>query len=321
MTQRTISFVIPCYRSEKTIAAVTEEIMAEMTNSLPEFDYEIILVNDCSPDNVWQVIRTLSAQHPQIRGISLARNFGQHAALMAGYRACCGELIVSLDDDGQAPIESVRALIDKLDAGYDVVFGRYQEIKQSAFRRFGTVMNTKMCELLLDKPKDVISNSFFGMRRFVMEEMLRYKNCYPYLGGLIFRTTRNLANIDVVQRDRAEGTSGYSLMKLIMLWLNGFTAFSVKPLRVASVVGAVRAALGFLWGIYTVVHKLVNPDVLIGYSSLAAIILFVGGMIMLMLGLIGEYVGRIYISLNDSPQYVIRECCGMEHRDKQDTEI
>ena len=312
--QRTISFVIPCYRSEKTITAVTEEIMQEMENSLPDYDYEIILVNDCSPDHVWKVICRLCEQYPQIYGISFARNFGQHAALMAGYRFCQGEIIISLDDDGQAPIESIKTLVDKLDEGYDVVFGRYQEIKQNAFRRFGTVMNTKMCEILLDKPKNVCSNSFFGMRRFVMEEMLHYKNCFPYLGGLIFRTTRNLANVDVVQRVRSEGSSGYSLLKLIMLWLNGFTAFSVKPLRIASFAGAICAVLGFICGIYTVVHKLVNPDVLIGYSSLAAIVLFIGGMIMLMLGLIGEYVGRIYISLNDSPQYVIREYCGMEDR-------
>ena len=312
--QRLISFVIPCYRSEKTVTAVTDEIMLEMKRSMPDCDYEIILVNDSSPDNVWSVICRLCEQHKQIHGISFARNFGQQSALMAGYSYCKGEIIISLDDDGQAPVESIKALVDKIDEGYDVVYGRYQEIKQSAFRRFGTAVNAKMCEILLDKPKGLSLNSFYGMRRFVMEEMLRYKNCYPYIGGLILRATRNLTNIDVIQRERSEGTSGYSLIKLIMLWLNGFTAFSVKPLRIASVVGAVSAVLGFIWGIYTVVHKLLNPDVLVGYSSLAAIILFIGGMIMLMLGMIGEYVGRIFISMNNSPQYVIREYCRMDDR-------
>ena len=311
-----ISFVIPCYRSENTVSAVVEEIIQEMGQSMEGCPFEIYLVNDCSPDNVWSVICRLCETYPKVHGISLARNFGQHSALMAGYRHCSGDIIVSLDDDGQAPIESVGALVEKINEGYDVVFGRYPEIKQSLFRRFGTAMNTKMCEVLLGKPKSIVSNSFFAMRRFIMDEITRYENCYPYLGGLIFRSTKNMANIDVEQRNRAEGTSGYSIMKLLMLWLNGFTSFSVKPLRVASVVGIVSAVLGFIWGIYCIIHKIVNPNVLIGYSSLAAIILFIGGMIMLMLGMIGEYVGRIYISINNSPQYVIKEFCNVKEKEQ-----
>ena len=302
-----LSFVIPCYRSEKTISGVVEELQAELLRSLPEYSYEIILVNDCSPDNVWSVIRQLCEKDSRIFGISFSRNFGQHAALMAGYRQSSGKIIISMDDDGQAPIESIKALVDKIGEGYDVVFGRYLEIKQSGFRKFGSKINRRMSETLLDQPKSIVGNSFFAMRSFVAQDMIRYENPYPYLGGLIFRVTRKVANIDVIQRDRTAGSSGYSLFKLIALWMNGFTAFSVKPLRLASFIGMGSAFLGFLWGIYTIIHKLINPTVQLGYSSIMAVILFIGGLIMLMLGLIGEYVGRIYICLNSAPQYVIRE--------------
>ena len=125
--------------------------------------------------------------------------------------------------------------------------------------------------------------------------------------GLVLRSTGNIANVSVNHRERESGASGYTVKKLLGLWLNGFTAFSVKPLRIATGIGAFSAVVGFLYGIYTIVKRMINPDVPMGFSSTMAAIVFFGGMIMLMLGLIGEYIGRIYISLNNSPQYVIRE--------------
>jgi undecaprenyl-phosphate 4-deoxy-4-formamido-L-arabinose transferase len=141
----------------------------------------------------------------------------------------------------------------------------------------------------------------------VVEEMLRYKNPYPYVIGLVLRSTKKIVNVDVTHREREVGTSGYTIGKLLELWFNGFTAFSVKPLRMATVLGVVSACAGFLYGIYTIIKKFVNPDVVVGFSALMAAVVFFGGLILLMLGVIGEYIGRIYISLNNSPQYVIRE--------------
>lgn len=302
-----LSIVIPCYRSEKTIVSVVDELRDELARNLPEKSYEIILVNDCSPDKVWDVIRNMCAQDNRIKGILFSRNFGQHAAMMAGYRYCNGEIIVSMDDDGQAPIESVKALIDKIEEGYDVVFGKYRDIKQSGFRKFGSKVNILMSRTLLNQPKNIVGSSFFAMRNFIAQEMVRYENPYPYLAGLMFRTTRNATNVEVVQRSRMDGKSGYSIFKLFSLWMNGFTAFSVKPLRIASIIGVISAVVGLLWSFFTVIYKFLNPNVQIGYSSIMAVILFIGGLIMLMLGLIGEYIGRIYICLNKSPQYVIRE--------------
>ncbi len=315
MSRELLSFVIPCYRSEKTIEAVVEELKKEISKRGDEYDYEIFLVNDHSPDNVWSVICSLCKSDEKIHGISFSRNFGQHSALMAGYAHCKGSIIITLDDDGQAPVESIYALVDKLHEGYDVVFGRYDEVKQNLFRRIGSRTNEFMCEWLLEKPEKVATNSFYGMKDFVLKDMIRYNNPYPYIGGLIFRVTRNVADVKVVQRERAQGSSGYSLFKLIALWMNGFTAFSVKPLRIASWIGIISSMIGFIMTIATVVRKLLNPAVQLGYSSLMAVMLFIGGLIMLMLGLIGEYIGRIYICLNNSPQYVVKECINI-HDDK-----
>ena len=304
-----ISFVIPCYGSEHTIERVVDELRATMAQR-PECSYEIILVNDNSPDQVWSVIQKLVNTYGNITGISLARNFGQHAALMAGYRRCRGEIVVSLDDDGQTPADEVFSLIDKINEGYDVVYGCYPEIKQSHFRIFGSWVNEKMVEVLLGKPKALKCTSYYAARRFIIEEMLRYKNSYPYVGGLVLRSTKNIANVPVHHRARMEGKSGYSIGKLLALWFNGFTAFSVKPLRLATVIGFLCAFAGFVYGLVMVARKLLGYTTVLGYSSLITVILFIGGIIMVLLGIIGEYIGRIYISINNAPQYVIRETIG-----------
>ena len=302
-----ISFVIPCYRSEHTLPAVVAELESTMARR-PEYDYEIILTEDCSPDGVWQVIRSLAEADRRIRAIRFTRNFGQHAALMAGLSAVSGDAAFLLDDDGQAPVDELFKLVDELDKGYDVVYGCYPEIHQNAFRRFGTWANKAMAETLLDWPKGVQATSFLICRRLIVEEVLRYDKPYPYIEGLIIRSTRNIGHVLVHQRDRAEGSSGYTLGKLIKLWLNGFTAFSVKPLRAASFCGMLFALIGFVWTLVIVIVRLTTTDVPDGWTTIVAVLLLVGGLLMLMLGLIGEYIGRIYICMNNSPQYVVREC-------------
>lgn len=308
-----ISFVIPCYRSAQTIGKVVEEIDTTM-KSLSAYDYEIVLVNDSSPDDTYEVIRALCAQRKDICGINLARNFGQHAALMAGFGYARGDMVVCLDDDGQTPAGEVGKLLSKIEEGYDVVYAKYNHKQHSGFRNFGSKINELMARVMLGKPKDLYLSSYFAARKFVVDEMLRYTNPYPYVIGLVLRTTKNITNVEVTHREREIGTSGYTIGKLLGLWFNGFTAFSIKPLRIATALGCITACGGFMYGIYTIIKKFVNPNVPIGFSAMMAALVFLGGMIMLMLGLIGEYIGRIYISLNDSPQYVIRECLNAEHQ-------
>lgn len=302
-----ISFVVPCYRSENTIETVVNEIRETVATRAQGFDYEIVLVNDCSPDNVWEVIKNLSAADKKIKGICLAKNFGQHSALMAGYAHTTGDYVVSLDDDGQTPASETFKLVDKLEEGYDVVYGYYQHAKQHLFRRLGSWTNKKMAEAIIGQPKTLKTTSFFIMRKFIVDEIVRYPHPFAYISGLVFRTTKNLGNVEVNHRKRLQGESGYTIAGLIGLWINGFTAFSVKPLRAATFIGILCAIAGFAAGIFVIYQKLNHPAVPVGYSSILASLMFVGGMIMLLLGLIGEYVGRIYICMNQSPQYVIRE--------------
>ena len=301
-----LSFVIPCYGSETTIEIVVNEIR-ETLKQRPEYDYEIILVNDCSPDRVWPRIRALALADSHITGIDLAKNFGQHAALMAGYRHCTGDLIISLDDDGQTPACELFTLVDKMKEGWDVVYASYAHKMHSGFRNFGTWMNERMTESLIGKPKGLRVTSYFIMRRFIADEILRYENAYPYIEGLIFRATRNIANVPVTHHERMVGESGYTFSKLLALWFNGFTAFSVKPLRIATFCGSACACIGFLYGIYVVIRKLVDSSIEMGWSSIIASIFSLGGLILIMLGMIGEYIGRIYISINNAPQYTIRQ--------------
>ena len=301
-----VSFVIPCYRSALTIGKVVKEIQDTM-QSLAQYTYEIILVNDCSPDETFDVITALCKENENICGVDLAKNFGQHGALMAGFHQVTGDILVCLDDDGQTPADEVGKLLAEIENGQDVVYASYDHKKHSLFRNFGSWMNEKMAQFLLGKPKELFVSSYFAARRFIVDEMLRYENAYPYVIGLVLRTTKRISNVPVQHREREIGTSGYTLGKLLGLWFNGFTAFSTKPLRIATISGSVFAVLGFAYGIYTIIKKFVNPAVPMGFSSIMAAILFIGGMLMIMLGLIGEYIGRMYICMNSAPQFVVRD--------------
>lgn len=301
-----ISFVIPCFRSEHTLGRVVSELRSVMLQR-SGLDYEIIMVDDGSPDGVWSVIETLAADDPHCKGICLFRNFGQTNAEMAGLGAASGDAVVFLDDDGQCPADELFRLIEPLERGFDASVARYPKKKQSLFKNFGSWVNRVMARWLLELPADFVMSNFFALSRAVCREIALYKNPYPYFAGLIFRVTKKVASVDMQERERESGSTGYTFSKLLGLWLNGFTNFSAKPLRIASVVGAAAAAAGFIWGLVIIIQKIVGYDILAGYASIVACILFIGGLLMLMLGLVGEYVGRIFLCINKTPQYVIRE--------------
>lgn len=309
--KKLVSFVIPCYRSEVTLPNVIREI-EETMKKLEDYSYEVVLVNDCSPDNTFETIRELCGKYNNITGINLAKNFGQHSALMAGFHYAKGEIVICLDDDGQTPADEADKLLAGIEQGADVVYAKYNHKHHSGFRNWGSHVNELMTRVMLGKPKELYISSYFAARRFVIEEIMRYQYAYPYVIGLVLRATKNIVNVEVEHRDRQAGSSGYTIGKLLNLWFNGFTAFSVKPLRVATVTGCVCALAGFLYGIYTILKKIfINPPGLVtGFSALMSVLVFMGGMLMLMLGLVGEYMGRMYISMNNSPQYVIREVTG-----------
>ena len=275
-----VSFVIPCYRSSKTIGGVVNEI--ESTMAQLAYEYEIILVNDSSPDDTFAVISALAEADGHITAVDLAKNFGQHAALMCGIRHSSGDILVCLDDDGQTPADEVGKLLEKIEAGYDVVYASYDHKQHSGFRNFGSRVNAWMTEIL------------------------RYENCFPYVMGLVLRSTKNICNVPVNHRSREQGQSGYTLGKLLSLWMNGFTSFSIKPLRIATYFGALTAVAGFIYALIIVIRHFAVGMAPLGWSSTTALLLILGGVILLVLGLIGEYIGRIFMCVNSSPQYVER---------------
>lgn len=304
-----ISFVIPCYNSTNTIDAVVQEIKEVMRSEMNRYDYEIVLVNDGSPDGTtYDAILKVVGKEKCIKGINLARNFGQPSAVMAALNHTTGNYVVCGDDDGQTPFGELPKLFEKIEEGYDLVEAKYViREKRSLFRRLGTLMNEGMATWLIAKPKGLELTTYWVVKRFVVDQMIEYPNSYPYLGGLMLRATQNACNVDVTHRERLSGSSGYSLPKMIELWLNGFTSFSVKPLRLMSMIGILVAAIGFIYGIIIIVSKILNPSVSAGYSSIMSVNLFMFGVLFFFIGLIGEYVGRIYISLNKAPQFVVRD--------------
>jgi len=307
MSKEKISFVIPCYNSTNTLDAVVAEIENTMKDQLPEYDFEIVLVNDCSPDGTtYDKIKEIAKQKTFVKGINLARNFGQPSAVMAAIHYVTGDYVVCGDDDGQTPFDEFPKLFDKIQAVYDIVEAKYDvREKSSLFRKFGTLMNESMATWLINKPKGLELTSFWCIRKFIADELLRYENPYPYLGGLLLRSSQNACNVSVSHRKRLEGKSGYTVKKLIKLWINGFTSFSIIPLRITTLLGFLISFLGFCFGINIVIKKIFT-DMPAGYATIVCLLLLLFGFSFIFLGIIGEYIGRIFISMNKSPQFVIK---------------
>ena len=300
-----ISFIIPCYGSEKTIEKVCDEIIKTVSQK-NNYDYEIIAVNDQSPDNVLGVLKTMARNNQRIKVINLAKNMNRPGAVMGGLHYAKGDYIVIMDDDGQCPMNEFWKLFQPLEEGHDVSIASYSERKQSKFKNFGTFINEKMTQFIIKKPKELQVTNFIVSKKYIIDEIIKYENPYPYFTGLLLRTTSDIINVNLEQRERFAGKSTFTFFKMVKMWINGLTAFSVKPLRISSFAGMISAIAGFIYGIITIIRKFTS-DIATGWSSTISIMLFIGGLIMLMLGMIGEYIGRIYISLNNSPQYVVKE--------------
>ena len=306
------SFIIPCYKSKETIGSVCNDIVDVMTNVINQ-DYEIICVNDFPFDNTSTILREIAANNKKIKVMELSRNFGQHNAIMAGLKESKGDYIVCLDDDGQTSPHELPKLIAEIDK-YDVVFAKYDSKKHSMFRNFGSYINDRMACILIGKPKDLYISSYFIAKRFVIDEICAYTKPYTYMSGLLLRTSGFVGNAIVEHKNREFGESNYSLKGLLSLWLNGFTAFSILPLRLATMIGGIVSLLGFIMTIYSMINYFIRPNVPMGWTSTIAVISFIGGIILLVLGMIGEYIGRIYLSINKMPQYVVREKINVDEK-------
>lgn len=301
------SVVIPCYKSAPTIRSVVEETMEEF-RKMGWGEVEFVLVDDCSPDGGATVreLRRLVDEYPNVRAVELARNGGQHNATMAGLNFARGELIISMDDDGQTSPTQLPKLFDKLKEGYDIVYGYYPHKMHSAFRNWGSRFNQWSTRVLLGKPKDMKTSSFWVIRRFVRDYAIQYRSAYTHLQGVFLRVTRNIGSVPVEHYKREAGQSGYTFKKLVQLWSN-IIGFSIVPLRAATVLGNVFAILGLAGIIVVIVRKIVRPVTAIGWPSMMVSIFFFSGLILLFMGLIGEYIGRIFLGICNNPQFVVRQ--------------
>jgi undecaprenyl-phosphate 4-deoxy-4-formamido-L-arabinose transferase len=306
MSKLKISIVIPVYNGEHTIGRLVKELIAALSN---QYDLEIVLVNDNSPDNSESVCAAIFEEYPDIvRFYSLAKNVGEHNAVMAGLNQATGDYMVIMDDDFQNPISEVLKLLKyAAQNDCDVTYSYYKKKKHSVFRNLGSLLNDKIANIMLKKPKKLYLSSFKVMNRFIVDEIIKYDLPYPYIDGLILRTTDKIAMVEVEHSKRQIGKSGYTLTKLIRLWLNMFTSFSILPLRVSVVFGMVTALLGMIFGIIIILEKFSNPNLPVGYTSLIVVVLVFAGIQLVSLGVIGEYLGRIFLSQNKKPQYTVRK--------------
>lgn len=301
-----ISITIPCYKSQDTIGKLCKGIKEEM-NKHKGYSYEIILVNDGSPDNTFEVISNLAKKDSHIKAYNLAKNFGQDAAQLAAYGKATGDYVVRMDDDGEHDPKDLFTLINKLEEGYDYVCAEFKNYHHTLYKRIGSKFNYWFLAKMMDMPSNAIMSSYNVARKYVIDELVKYPNPKPYVDGMVWAITNKVTSVPVEHGFRYAGESGYDLKKSLQCWLNGATSYSVKPLRLASLCGFIFAIVGFIAIIVVIIHKLLHPEDVTGWASLISIILFVGGFIMIFLGIIGEYVGRGYLVNNRIPQYVIRE--------------
>lgn len=298
-----ISIVVPTYNSQDCLEELVTQIQKNVKN------YEVILVNDCSLDNSWEVIKKISSSNDNVKGINLMKNTGQDNAIMAGLHFVTGDYIVIMDDDLQHDPSDISSLYNALLGGYDVCYANFSRKEHAMWKNFGSWLNGKIAEIVIEKPREVYLSPYKIMKRKIADEILKYTGPYPYIDGLIFRLTKSITQIDARHSQRFAGKSNYSLATSVKVSLKLATSFSVIPLRISSFVGFAASSIAVLLAAYYMIEYFTSGISIEGWTSLTLILLFLGGMILISLGMIGEYVGRMYMLTNNMPQFTIRETC------------
>ncbi|GAC1335190.1 MAG: glycosyltransferase family 2 protein [Isosphaeraceae bacterium] len=304
-----LSVVIPVYRSQDSLRALVDRLLPvlEMTG----LSHEVVFVEDGSPDDSWGVLQEIEAIHPErITAIQLMRNYGQHNALMCGFRHARGAVVVTMDDDLQNPPEEIPKLLAALQKrDLDLVYGEYHTKKHAGWRNAGSTLVNTFYRLTFKNGATV--TSFRAVRRELLESIFTYTLNFTFIDGLLAWNTRRIGEVAVDHHERIAGRSGYNIAKLLGLAFNLFTNFSLLPLQVVSLFGFLAAGIGFfLAGIYFLLF-LLSRIVVPGYTSIIIAVLIIGGVQMLSLGIMGEYIGRMHMNVNRKPQYVVRRVLGL----------
>jgi len=302
-----VSMVVPVYRSAACLSELAQRVRDQV--GLYFRSYELILVNDCSPDESWEVIVRLVNNHDFITGVNLRKNVGQDNAIMAGLSISTGEVVVIMDDDLQHDPREIASLCEQIQMGFDVAFAKFDNKHHAAWKNLGSRFNDWCATLLLGKPRGVYMSPFKALSRGVVDEITKYKGPYPYVDGLIFTITARATQVLATHHQRFAGRSNYNLLRSIAVWLKLATGFSVVPLRAVTLLGGVISVLSFLLGSYFAAEALWLQHEPPGWPSVIVAIFFIGGIQLIALGAIGEYIGRMFITQNDRPQFTIGEIC------------
>ncbi len=304
-----VSIVIPVYRGARTIGELVESLGTALGGV---YALEVVLVDDASPDDSAAVCEALARKHPFVRFVALGRNVGEHSAVLAGLHYATGEVVVVMDDDLQHPPEEARTLVEALGDEHDVVYGRYVTKRHGLVRNLGSRFNGWVATRVLGKPKGLYLSSFKAMRRFVVEELRKVRDPAPYLDGYILQITRHLAEVPVRHLPRREGRSGYTLPKLVGLWMRQVVGFSMAPLRLASLLGLALSALGLLAAALFVLERLRDPTLPAGWASVIVSVTLLGGAQLFTIGVLGEYLGRLVHRVAGAPAFVVRRTVGCD---------
>ena len=284
---------------------------------MEQYECEFVLVNDGSPkDDTYGEIRRLGEDYANVKGVNLLRNFGQHNALMAALHYTSGDYVLGMDDDMQTHPSQITKLIHKMEEGFDLVYGCYPKKKNSFLKNLSSKINEVSSRILLGRPKDIVSSNFWMITRQVRDEVIKYDSFNPYIDGIFYRTTHKIGNVEVEHFKREVGTSNYTLKKLLKLWL-AYWNYSVIPLRISSVLGGISAAGGFLAALCIIIYKMIDPTVVVGWSSTMCIVVVFAGLILMVLGIIGEYLGKMILILNRTPQFIVRETINIADKDEK----
>ncbi len=313
-TDLDISIVVPVYRSE----ACLEELIQAISKALSTqgYSYEVVLINDFSPDRSWAVIESLCRSHPNVVGVDLRRNFGQDNAIMTGLRLARGQYIIIMDDDLQHHPKEIPTLIEKAKEGYDVVYADFRKKRQRLWKNFGSWVNGRIAEWVLYKPKTIYLSPYKVIHREIVDLICDYSGPHPYVDGLILQITSRVTQVEVQHQSRHAGPGNYSFWRSVGVTARLAFSFSVKPLRLVTWFGLVLAILGLLSAVTVALYRILFPDdfppASVGWASLMVTFLFITGVQMFFFGILGEYSGRTYLNVNNKPQTSIRKVLNRE---------
>ena len=320
--QLDLSIVVPVYRSEDCLEALIDAI-SEAFNPTNRH-YEVVLVNDCSPDNSWGIIEAICRSNPRVIGIDLRRNFGQDNAIITGLRLSRGKYVAIMDDDLQHHPRDLPALLSKIEEGADVVYADFGVKHQKLWKNLGSWFNGKVAEWVINKPKEVYLSPYKIIRQEVVEHICKYDGPDPYIDGLLFQITSRISQISVDHHPRYAGRSTYTFWKSLRVMARLAFSFSARPMRLVSWIGFAFAALGLVLAVLVVLYRILLPEDFspnaVGWASLMVALLVLSGVQMLFFGMLGEYTGRTFVRVNNKPQAAIREVINRTAGEEADIE-